>query len=41
MSLIGFLIANLFVGSVLQEKQNTQEENKKLRDQLREMEDEK
>ena len=38
MSLLGFLIADLFVGSILQEQQNTQEEIKKLREQLREME---
>lgn len=34
MSLLGFLLADLVVGSVLQEQENTREEIEKLRKQL-------
>lgn len=39
MNLLGFLIADLFVGSILHEQQNTQEEIKKLREQLQNLEE--
>lgn len=34
MSLLGFIIADLFIGSILQEQENTREEIEKLRKQL-------
>lgn len=34
MSLLGFILADLFIGSILQEQENTREEIEKLRNQL-------